>query len=144
MSSNLEEFHKKFRTHELTVFRSEHWTWAVRPAHSTLGAGILSLNRFCTNFGSLSEDEAKDLSVIVKEIERRLARSFGPAKYNYIMLMMVDLHLHFHVIPRYDRMLNFAGLEWKDAGWPGLPQLGDGANLAESPVLVDIRDELRR
>ena len=52
MTTTLAEFHEKFRVPELEVVRSEYWTWSVRPVQSTLGAGILSLNRFATAWGT--------------------------------------------------------------------------------------------
>lgn len=144
MSSNLKEFTAKFRTEELSILKLNYWTWSVRPVHATLGAGILSLNRFCTNFGDISEEEGRELALITKEIEQRLKNSFSPSKFNYIMLMMVDNHLHFHVIPRYDRIISFNGIEWKDNGWPALPQLSDGADLDNNPILSLIKDELQK
>lgn len=33
--------------------------------------------------------------------------------------MMYDLEVHFHVIPRYSRPVNFAGREFVDPNWPG-------------------------
>lgn len=42
---------------------------------------------------------------------------------NYLMLMMVDKQVNCHVIPRYQRTINFSGLDWEDLGWPGVPSL---------------------
>ena len=39
------------------------------------------------------------------------------------MLMMVDPHVHFHVIPRYGGSRTIAGLEVTDHGWPRTPEL---------------------
>jgi diadenosine tetraphosphate (Ap4A) HIT family hydrolase len=47
-------------------------------------------------------------------------------RINYLMLMMVDPHVHYHVIPRYSTSRTFNGVEFVDAGWPALPQLGGG------------------
>ena len=45
------------------------------------------------------------------------------------MLMMVDPHVHFHVIPRYEGSRTAAGLTIADAGWPGQPDLGSAIKL---------------
>jgi diadenosine tetraphosphate (Ap4A) HIT family hydrolase len=42
---------------------------------------------------------------------------------NYLMLMMVDKHVHFHVIPRYEKEVELFGEIWKDTSWPGIPNL---------------------
>lgn len=143
MSATLEEFRAKFRLDDLTVHQTDHWTWSVRPVHSTLGAGILSLNRFCPSFSEATEAEFTDLRVMVRHIERTLQAAFSPQKMNYIMLMMVDRHLHFHVLPRYSETKQFGGLEWVDSGWPKPPALGDYEDRANNPVLAEIREKLR-
>jgi diadenosine tetraphosphate (Ap4A) HIT family hydrolase len=142
MTTTLPEFEKKFRVSDLTVFKLDHWTWSIRPVHATLGAGVLSLNRFCSSFATLTTDESSELALAAKEIERRTKTAFGADKFNYIMLMMVDAHLHFHTIPRYGKSVDFAGRTWKDSGWPNLPNLGDGGEFAMDPILERIRAHL--
>jgi diadenosine tetraphosphate (Ap4A) HIT family hydrolase len=51
------------------------------------------------------------------------------------MLMMVDPHVHFHVLPRYERERHFAGTAYPDRGWPGLPDLA--ASQPSSATLVE-------
>lgn len=143
MSSNLAEFNAKFRVEELEIARSEHWIWSVRPVHSTLGAGVLSLKRFCESMSDASPEEVADLATITKLLEGRLAGAFAPDKMNYLMLMMVDAHLHFHVLPRYSRSVEFEGVNWTDGGWPALPEIGANAALASHDVLFEVREALR-
>ena len=143
MSNTLEEFVAKFRSDELSILRNAHWNWSVRPVHSTLGAGVLSLNRFCTSFAEITPEEGASLAAIVKELDGRLKAVFAPQKMNYMMLMMVDVHLHFHVLPRYAEPKEFGGLTWTDSGWPALPAMGDYADRASDPALLLIRDALK-
>ena len=42
-------------------------------------------------------------------------------KINYLMLMMIDPNVHFHILPRYSENRDFEGFYFKDYGWPGLP-----------------------
>lgn len=144
MTGNIrQEFNAKFRVDELAIHRTKHWTWSVRPVHSTLGAGVLSLNRPCEAMGDLSAEEAADLSDMCRTIENTLREFSSPSRMNYVMLMMVDPHLHFHVLPRYPEPQEFDGREWVDNGWPALPGLGDNADLATSAHLLSVRDALR-
>ena len=58
------------------------------------------------------------------------------------MLMMVDPHVHFHVIPRYSESRSWNGLDFPDAGWPGPPRLDAAVALnAEqlSALAADIK-----
>lgn len=147
MTDAFDEFLDKFRVRELEIERTDHWTWSVRPDQPTLGAGILSLNRYCESFGEVTPEETADLSAIVSTIEDRLGAMFVPDRMNYLMLMMVDPHVHFHVLPRYARPVRFADREWTDLGWPAPPQLTATAESVTTPVddaaLLRIRDVLR-
>ena len=55
-------------------------------------------------------------------------------KINYLMLMMVDPDVHFHVIPRYAGARDHAGASFPDAGWPGPPALGTAVNLSDETL----------
>ena len=141
MSENhLAEFQTKFRTDELLVREFDHWVWSVRGVQSTLGAGVLSLRRYAGQFGEVTAGEAAELSAAAGSIEAALKTAFKPDKFNYLMLMMVDPHVHFHVLPRYAEPRTFAGREWKDEGWPGIPALG--GDPAPDEALGEIRDRL--
>lgn len=143
MSNTFEEFRSKFRVDELIIHRTDFWTWSVRPIHPTLGAGILSLNRLCPSFAELTQEEYADLGGIVPFLDGRLQAAFAPQKMNYLMLMMVDHHVHFHVIPRYAEPQQFGGFEWVDSGWPSHPSLGDNEDRSADTVLIKIRDVLK-
>jgi diadenosine tetraphosphate (Ap4A) HIT family hydrolase len=54
-------------------------------------------------------------------IESTLKETFSYDIINYLMLMMVDKQVHYHVLPRYETTIDFAGLSWKDIYWPGIP-----------------------
>jgi diadenosine tetraphosphate (Ap4A) HIT family hydrolase len=142
MEPNFSAFQEKFRVDQLKIVKTEFWTWSVRPVHSTLGAGILSLNRYCEKLSLISEKEGADFSHIAKLIENTLQKTFQYNKMNYLMLMMVDHHLHYHVIPRYDSARNFAGQEWVDQGWPALPVLQ--GEVPSDNTLFEIRDILTK
>lgn len=143
MSSTLAEFREKFRVAECSIFSNRSWTWSVRPAHPTLGSGILSLNRFATAFGDITAQESADLAVAVATIERALGATFENDKINYLMLMMVDAHVHFHVIPRYSKPRDAFGIAWEDQGWPALPDLKHEQSGGRDEVLHAVRDALR-
>jgi len=119
------EFRNKFKVEELTILKNDSWTWSVRPGQPTLGSGILSLNRYALEMSEVSEKEMKDLGDLIQTLEKTVKMTFNHNIMNYLMLMMVDHHVHYHVIPRYDSEREFEGLKWNDNGWPALPKLGD-------------------
>src|SRR5207253_7578590 len=114
-------FASKFNLAGLTVERYRFWTWSVRPVQCTLGASVLSLNRPCPAWGEVTAEENAGLAEVVAALERRLHARFGYEKINYLMLMMVDPQVHFHVIPRYSARMEMFGEDWHDTAWPKPP-----------------------
>ncbi len=120
----LREFSDKFKISESLIRDYQYWTWSLRPVQCTLGAGILALKRYAAAFAEVSSEEMAELARVVRDVESALKAAFGFDKINYLMLMMVDPHVHFHVIPRYSSSRSFAGQEWTDPAWPRPPDLG--------------------
>lgn len=141
-TETLEKFRAKFRVAELQVINTGVWTWSVRPAQPTLGAGIVSLNRYALRLSDVTPNEMADLSGLVATLERAIKASFNHNIMNYLMLMMVDHHVHYHVIPRYDGSRQFAGLEWVDNGWPALPVMPDSQHRDQEGALQAIQETL--
>jgi hypothetical protein len=66
------------------------------------------------------------------ELERALRAAFDYQKVNYLALMMVDPHVHFHVIPRYSEAREFEGSTFLDAAWPKPPDLTSALTLSQA------------
>ena len=69
------------------------------------------------------EKRSRSRPTSLHAIEAALADFCSYERINYLMLMMVDPHVHFHVIPRYSEARQWDGIAFPDAGWPGPPQL---------------------
>lgn len=114
------------------------WSVLVRPKQPTLGSLVLVCREEATAFSDLSPQAFSDLGAAIGAIEPCLSAFVKYARINYLMLMMVDPDVHFHVIPRYDGSRSFRDLVFPDAGCPGPPDLSQGADLdgAASDALV--------
>ncbi|MGI6382032.1 MAG: HIT family protein [Tissierellaceae bacterium] len=134
--TTMAKFSEKFKIKELKIYETDYWIWSLRPHQTTLGAGILSLKRECSNFSELNQEEYSDLNNIIKVIEKTLKKTFNYDIMNYLMLMMVDKQVHYHVIPRYEKEFEIFGRVWKDRSWPGIPKLNE-ENL-EGNLLVTV------
>ena len=75
-------------------------------------------------------------------MESALAKAFQYDKINYLMLMMVDPDVHFHVLPRYAQPMQFADMEFIDAGWPVMPNLGQ-VNKTDTAVNQRIMERIQ-
>lgn len=101
----------------------QHWMLLLRPQQVTLGSLILIEKSGQTRFSDLSDKSFEEYPKVIRVLEKTLLSLFQYDRINYLMLMMVDPEVHFHVIPRYQESREFAGIEFKDSGWPKLPEL---------------------
>ncbi len=139
MNQDMKNFKEKFMLDELIIFESKYWTWSVRPKQPTLGCGVLSLKRHAYKMSDITPEEAKDLEFIIKKIEQTMSKTFGYEIMNYLMLMMVDKHVHYHIIPRYSETKKYQGTSYEDKGWPAIPNLK--AEAIEIDLLKEIKNE---
>ena len=129
---------EKFGWPATLIAEFDHWLVLLRPAQPTLGSLVLAAKSDATAFAGLPGEAHAELKRVTGAIEAALARFTGYARLNYLMLMMVDPHVHFHVIPRYEGAREWGGVGFPDAGWPALPQLGEAVKLepAQRDALV--------
>jgi len=112
----------------------DHWLILLRPAQVTLGSLVLAAKSDATAYSALPREAFAEQADAVVLIERGLAQFSPYERINYLMLMMVDPNVHFHVIPRYSGPRAWAGVEFPDAGWPGPPQLGTAVQLTGEQI----------
>lgn len=125
---------RKFGHPATLIAEYEHWVVLLRPAQPTLGALVLAAKSDATAFGDLPAEAHAELKTATAAIEAALTRAVSYAKINYLMLMMVDPHVHFHVLPRYEGERSGAGLAITDAGWPAQPDLGTAVKLDDAQI----------
>jgi diadenosine tetraphosphate (Ap4A) HIT family hydrolase len=122
---------QKFGYPASLVKEHDHWCILLRSQQVTLGSLVLAAKSDATAFSDLPPAAFSELSTVITEIEHSLKRFNPYDKINYLMLMMVDPHVHMHVIPRYSKPQFFDAEEFIDRGWPGPP------DLKFAPVLND-------
>jgi diadenosine tetraphosphate (Ap4A) HIT family hydrolase len=112
----------------------DHWVVLLRPAQPTLGSLVLAAKSEATALPGLPAEAFAQLREVTSDIERALAASVRHEKINYLMLMMVDPNVHFHVVPRYEGEREACGVTVKDSGWPKAPALGEAVALEPKQV----------
>lgn len=130
---------EKFGYPDSLIRDYEHWVVLLRPAQVTLGSLVLAAKSDATAFGSLPAGAHAELAAITRDVEALLKAAVDYERINYLMLMMVDPHVHFHVFPRYEGARSFESVKLVDAGWPGPPDLKSG-----QPIDAGAFDRLRR
>jgi len=139
MNATIERF-----GHPGTLIREyRHWVLLLRPAAPTLGAMVLAAKGEATRYGALETEAFAEQGQVVATIERALDATVRPERINYLMLMMVDPHVHFHVLPRYNGTRSRGALTIADTGWPKTPDLGHAVTL-DADTVADHVAWLRR
>ncbi|MFV1939784.1 HIT family protein [Pseudomonas luteola] len=134
---------KKFGAPDTLIRDYRYWSVLLRPQQVTLGSLVLIAKEQVTAFAELSPAAFAELKTVTVDIESTLKSIFNYDKLNYLMLMMVDPDVHFHVIPRYSSPRTWAGREFSDSAWPGPLQLNSSTEFQEVDS-VNLRDELMR
>lgn len=141
-SNALNETMLKFGAPDTCIHTYSSWLVLLRPAQVTLGALVLVAREPVTAFSRLGEAGFTELSRVTRDVEMVLSHLFHYDKLNYLMLMMVDPHVHFHVLPRYAAERSYGGEVFSDSAWPGPPDLAQSNHIDEK-VFNRLRDDLR-
>jgi diadenosine tetraphosphate (Ap4A) HIT family hydrolase len=122
---------------------AEYWHWVVllRQKQLTAGSLILACKEDVDAFWKVSVEAFHELKKVTADLERSLAPVVRFEKINYVMLMMVDPHVHFHVLPRHGGEREVAGVTFRDAGWPKVPDFAATNEMTEE-AFADLRRTL--
>jgi diadenosine tetraphosphate (Ap4A) HIT family hydrolase len=119
-----------------------HWSVLLRPQQVTLGSLVLICKEDRTAFPDISIEAFAEMKQVTHDLEAALAAAFRWDRVNYLMLRMVDPHVHFHVVPRYETARTFGGETFTDTAWPKPPDLGAARALPDD-VQAELLDHLR-
>jgi diadenosine tetraphosphate (Ap4A) HIT family hydrolase len=137
----------KFGDPATRIAQTDHWSVLLRPRQPTLGSLVLVCREPVLAFSDVSAAAYADLREVVRRVEAVLREVVAYERINYLMLMMVDPDVHFHVIPRHAGSRRFGDVEIADAGWPGAPALDAAVALgdaARDALLARLREAWRR
>jgi diadenosine tetraphosphate (Ap4A) HIT family hydrolase len=133
---------EKFGYPDNLLAEFDHWLVLLRPAQVTLGSLVLVCTDAASRFGAISAAAGTELVTAVSRIEKALSGAFDYDRINYLMLMMVDPDVHFHVLPRYAGERRFGAETFRDPFWPGPPDVKRALEVPPA-VFAALREELR-
>lgn len=122
---------RKFGHPDTLLGDYEHWVVLLRPDQITAGSLVLACKGKQTRLPDVPEAAFAELRRVTSDLEAALTAAFEFDKINYVMLMMVDPHVHWHVIPRYAAPREVGGMSIEDKGWPGHPTLREPVPLSK-------------
>lgn len=121
----------KFGYPDSLVGELGNWTVLLRPRQVTIGSLVLACSEEISSFSQLSPESAMQIPMVMGKIEEMFKSTLNPPKINFLALMMMDPHVHFHVIPRYEFPKEIFGVSSVDNGWPKGPKLGEIIELTK-------------
>ncbi len=110
------------------------WVVLLRPSQPTLGSLVLACKDDATSLGAVSAEAYAELAIAAGDLERAVRAALHCQKFNYLALMMVDPHVHFHVIPRYAEPREFEGTTYRDAARPKPPDITAALSLTPAQM----------
>ena len=128
MNSTIE----KFKYKKTLIREYDYWVVLLRPTQVTLSSLVIACKEDAGSISSISSLANSEFQIVVKDLEKVLKYIFNYDKINYLALMMVDKHVHFHVLPRYSESILFNGIKYSDEHWPIAPQLSEKLDISES------------
>ena len=96
----------KFGYPENLLKEYNNWVVLFRPKQVTVGSLVLVCKEDIFSLQEMSNDSFVEMQIVIKDIEFFLRDILNASKINYLALMMVDKHIHFHIIPRYQRFVH--------------------------------------
>ena len=100
----------------MKIFETEFWEVKLLSNQYYLGRSIVLLKRDCEELSGLTDEEFKDLFLIIKRLENKLKKVFGVTNFNWTCLMndaqkegKDKPQVHLHLWPRYKEKVEFAG-----------------------------------
>ncbi|MCY3414605.1 MAG: HIT family protein [Candidatus Heimdallarchaeota archaeon] len=127
---------KAFKYPETLLKEFNYWVVVLRPNQPTLGSLVLISKEEAERFSDISTNAFVEKKVVIEWIETSLSNLFKYDKINYLMLMMVDKEVHYHVIPRYSNSQTYENMIFVDTGWPGLPDLLHSHELSDEDFQI--------
>ena len=140
----------KIRSYNKTVTNFEYdkylikdyknWILLLNKNQFTFGSLVLICKDDVISFSDITLSSYNEMKHIIEDIESKLKLVIPYEKLNYLMLMMVDPNVHFHILPRYSKLI-YKEKEYTDFGWPGKPNLDKKVEI-EKNTMNDLISDL--
>lgn len=139
----LNETITKFGYPQTLLGEYEHWVVLIRPQQVTAGSLVLACKEEAERVPDVSSSAYAELPKVTVDLEHALRKTFAFDKINYLLFMMVDRHVHWHVLPRYATKREACGVVFEDRSWPKPPVMTDVTPLSDEQ-LKELGDLIRK
>ena len=120
---------EKFGFPNSLVRTYKYWYVLLSPDQSILGSLIMLCREPATSFADLSEAAILEYGMVLKHITQVLCRKFDNDKSKYLMLMISDPAVHFHIIPKHENLVKCTGEIFTDLLYLQPVKMGESIKL---------------
>jgi len=131
------------------LFETNKWTISLSPDQGYLGRCYVTLKEHKANMSELTNEEWLEFANIVKKLESGIRGAFGATIFNWGCLMNNAFqvspsfpHVHWHLRPRYQKTVNFEGVEFVDPLF-GYHYDREQSNKVSENILNSIRHKIQ-
>ncbi len=130
---------------QMKIKSYQHWDLYLHENQGYLGRTFVQLKKEegIDDFLSIGKEAQDEFFKIGQEVKIALKTLFQPDKMNYAALSNTSPKIHVHLIPRYQKPREFAGLVFKDARWGQNYAPYDKSFTVDQDVLFQIRDAIK-
>lgn len=132
------------------IAQSKYWLINLAPDQAYLGRCYILLKRHSRDLANLSLEEWEDFMKIIKKLEASLSKAFDATLFNWGCLMnnayqrkIPNPHVHWHFRPRYNQLVRFAGLTFRDEEFGHHYKEGAERTLDQN-TLNKIKEEIQK
>ena len=123
----------KFGFPHTLLYENKYWYILLRPDQITFCSMVLiSKNEKNSCISKLNVSEQAEMFFAIQKIEDVAFKIMNCDKINYLALMMVDPYVHFHILPRFKKPVDYNNIDFIDPGYPGVADLGYKTQLTET------------
>lgn len=128
----------------LNIAEFNHWRLALHESQVYLGRCLLIARRHFEDFFQTTDDERGEFFAIGRNLRDILQSTFGADMCNYATLGNEVNHHHWHVLPRYKKPVEFAGVVFEDKRWGQNYAPYDKNFTVPMQTILAIRDILQK
>lgn len=89
----------------------------------------------------MNVEKFKDLNS-TKVIKQALKKAFNYDAINYLMMMMFEKHVHYHILQRYNKPVESVNYFWNDESCPIVPKLiGEPLSQEKLAIIASVIKE---
>lgn len=132
---------------DVQIIETDKWRVVLDPNQQFLGKAFVTLLEHKSSLSDLDETGWRDFEALVKRLESALKKTFQSNHFNWSCLMNIaamngqETHVHWHIHPRYDKLVTIAGETFEDTQW--YPRKEKTDHVVDKEILLAVASKIK-